>query len=37
MFLFPMAAMVPFVRARMVAIVTGLDHELPQVVADEEI
>jgi 2-polyprenyl-6-methoxyphenol hydroxylase-like FAD-dependent oxidoreductase len=36
-FLFPMAAMVPFVRARMVAAVTGLDHELPQVVADEEI
>jgi 2-polyprenyl-6-methoxyphenol hydroxylase-like FAD-dependent oxidoreductase len=33
-FLFPMAPMVPFVRARMVATVTGLDHELPRVVAD---
>jgi hypothetical protein len=24
----------PFLRARMVATVTGLDHELPQSVAD---
>jgi 2-polyprenyl-6-methoxyphenol hydroxylase-like FAD-dependent oxidoreductase len=28
-FLFPLATRLPFVRARMVATVTGLDHELP--------
>ena len=33
-FLFPIAIKVPFVYTRMVATVTGLDHELPQVTPD---
>jgi 2-polyprenyl-6-methoxyphenol hydroxylase-like FAD-dependent oxidoreductase len=30
-YLFPLAIRIPFIRARMVATVTGLDHKLPQV------
>jgi hypothetical protein len=33
-FLFQAVTQVPFVRARMVATITGLDHELPRVAAD---
>jgi 2-polyprenyl-6-methoxyphenol hydroxylase-like FAD-dependent oxidoreductase len=32
-FLFPVATRIPFVRSRMVATVSGLDHELPQFAA----
>lgn len=34
-FLFPAATKVPIDRAGLVATVTGLDHELPHVIADE--
>jgi 2-polyprenyl-6-methoxyphenol hydroxylase-like FAD-dependent oxidoreductase len=33
-FVFPLALKLPFQRARMVATVTGLDHQLPHVDAD---
>ena len=35
-FLFPMATKIPFVRARMMTTLTGLDHELPMLIGRTE-